>query len=104
MTQATKQNLYLSPLFHVASVKQSNHDVFVTFAPEGNETTDFDEAEREWCEAFDSDEGFAFTDDEDAGISDDGYDEGDDGVHDGSVEDDRNLMEDFNFSATTEDY
>ena len=84
-------------MFKVASMKQSNDDVLVTFALEGNETTEYDEAEREWCEAFDSDEGSAFMDDEDAdddaASSDDDYDEGDDGVDDGSVQGDRNLME-----------
>ena len=99
-------------MFHYYYSYTTKEVVMCDYTPDENEVVDFDDAEREWCEAFLSDEGSEFsddteedTDDEDAiSISEDGYDAGYDGEDDKDGGDAKNLMEEFNFSSTTEDY
>ena len=65
---------------------------------------DYDEVEREWCEAFDTDEGSIFTDDGESQSSNDDNEVGPDGSDNVGGDNDEDLLNDFTFPATKDDY
>ena len=65
---------------------------------------EYDEVEREWCEAFDTDEGSIFTDDGESQSSNDDNEVGPDGSDNVGGDNDEDLLNDFTFPATKDDY